>query len=92
MGALRAALSGLAEPLALTSVKGNLAHMEAAAGLSGVIKLAAMLRHGATAPGVHARKLNPNIEEEGFPWHMVTELADPSRTDTFIGVQAMGMT
>mmetsp|Transcript_35498 Transcript_35498/g.110182 ORF Transcript_35498/g.110182 Transcript_35498/m.110182 type:complete len:1250 (+) Transcript_35498:121-3870(+) len=94
IGALRAAMDGSRSgnnPLMVTTVKGNLAHMEANAGLSGIIKVASMLRHQAVPMCVHVKSLNPHLDIEGFPWYIVTEFVDPCRTDMFIGVQGFGL-
>ncbi|MBN9373331.1 MULTISPECIES: type I polyketide synthase [unclassified Hydrogenophaga] len=50
-------------PLLLGSVKANVGHMEAAAGVGGVIKLALALRHGQVPGQPHVQTLNPYI-----PW------------------------
>eukprot|EP00408_Alexandrium_pacificum_P022178 CAMPEP_0171193788 /NCGR_PEP_ID=MMETSP0790-20130122/20559_1 /TAXON_ID=2925 /ORGANISM="Alexandrium catenella, Strain OF101" /LENGTH=667 /DNA_ID=CAMNT_0011658975 /DNA_START=9 /DNA_END=2012 /DNA_ORIENTATION=+ len=94
IGALRAACDGYrteTNPLFITTVKGNLAHMEANAGLSGVIKVTSMLRHNAVPMCVHVKTLNPHLDIEGFPWYIITEYSDPCRTDMFIGVQGFGL-
>lgn len=50
-------------PLLVGSVKANVGHMEAAAGVGGVIKLAMALRHGQVPGQLHVQTLNPYI-----PW------------------------
>ncbi|WP_162258359.1 type I polyketide synthase [Frateuria sp. Soil773] len=49
-------------PLLVGSVKSNLGHLEAAAGIAGVIKVLLMLERRILVPSVHFRALNPRIE------------------------------
>jgi acyl transferase domain-containing protein/surfactin synthase thioesterase subunit len=50
-------------PLLVGSVKGNLGHLEAAAGMAGLIKAIGALRHHQIPPQLHLRTANPRI-----PW------------------------
>lgn len=54
---------GRREPLQLGSVKTNLGHLDAAAGIAGLLKVVAMLRHGEIPPHLHLCAPNPEI-----PW------------------------
>ena len=61
----------------LGSVKTNIGHLEAAAGIAGLIKVVLSLRHEKIPPHLHFQKLNPlisvaqsclTVEAEGRPW------------------------
>lgn len=56
-----------ADPLWLGSVKANLGHLEAAAGVTGMIKAVLALRHRTIPPQPHYRTRNPLIDLEGTP-------------------------
>ncbi|MCP5086863.1 MAG: polyketide synthase, partial [Rhodobacteraceae bacterium] len=60
----------------LGSVKTNIGHLEAAAGVAGVIKVLLMLRHGQIPPSLHITTLNPIINFTDSPFRVVTELCD----------------
>ncbi len=65
------------------SVKGNLGHLEAAAGIIGLIKTALALHHGVIPPSLYCTRPNPRIPLAGGPFQIVTQLLDwPSRERT----------
>jgi len=59
---------------ALGSVKSNIGHLEAAAGLAGVCKVILQMRHGAIAPSLHSAELNELIDFEHSPFYVVQKL------------------
>ena len=62
-------------PVLLGSVKTNLGHLEAAAGVAGLIKAALALRHGEIPPSLHYREPNPYI-----PWSELAVAVAAERT------------
>ncbi|MCP5002451.1 MAG: SDR family NAD(P)-dependent oxidoreductase, partial [Planctomycetes bacterium] len=59
---------------ALGSVKSNIGHLQAAAGVSGVIKILLSLRHKMLPPTIHFEELNPHIRLKNSPFYVNTEL------------------
>nr|DAC82021.1 TPA_exp: polyketide synthase [uncultured bacterium] len=64
---------------ALGSVKSNLGHLEAAAGIAGLMKILLQMKHGKLVPSLHARELNPNIDFEKTPFTIQQKLEDWKR-------------
>jgi acyl transferase domain-containing protein/acyl carrier protein len=61
------------ETCALGSVKTNLGHLEAAAGIAGLITAVLALRHERIPPHLHFKALNPHISLEGSPFVIPVE-------------------
>jgi myxalamid-type polyketide synthase MxaE and MxaD len=61
-------------PCALGSVKTNLGHLEAAAGIAGLIKVALALQHREIPPSLHFKKPNPHIPFDELPLRVQTAL------------------
>ncbi|MCX5214354.1 SDR family NAD(P)-dependent oxidoreductase [Kitasatospora sp. NBC_00240] len=64
---------------AVGSAKSNIGHLEAAAGIAGLLKIVLQMRHGQLAPSLHAQELNPNIDFARTPFRLQQELADWQR-------------
>ncbi|MCP3969366.1 MAG: polyketide synthase, partial [Rhodobacteraceae bacterium] len=70
--ALRAEQGG--RPRCIGSVKANISHQEAGAGIAGVIKTALCLRHGAVPPQPHVRTPNPAIPFDRYGFRIARAL------------------
>ncbi|MDE5076130.1 MAG: beta-ketoacyl synthase N-terminal-like domain-containing protein, partial [Trichodesmium sp. St5_bin2_1] len=62
------------QPCWIGSVKTNVGHLEAAAGIAGLIKLVLSLEHREIPPHLHLKKLNPYIELEQTEMEIPTQL------------------
>ncbi len=58
-------------PLLIGSVKTNIGHLEAAAGIAGMIKAVLMLESGQLAPTLHQQNPNPRIAWDRLPVHVI---------------------
>lgn len=79
--------------LKVGSVKSNLAHLEAAAGMAGIIKTALMLHKRVLVPSIHAGRLNPLIDFVGAGVSVVREVESwpgKSGRPAFAGVSSFG--
>ncbi|MEU2032856.1 SDR family NAD(P)-dependent oxidoreductase [Nocardia amamiensis] len=75
--------AGVAE-LPIGSVKSNVGHLEAAAGVAALTKVLLQLRHETIVPSLHATPPNPNIDFAATPFRIPTSprpwpSGDPSR-------------
>ncbi|HSK75390.1 MAG TPA: amino acid adenylation domain-containing protein, partial [Thermoanaerobaculia bacterium] len=61
---------------AIGSVKTNVGHLDAAAGVAGLIKTALALKHRQIPPSLHFREPNPQIDFAASPFYVNTRLAD----------------
>ena len=59
---------------AIGSVKGNVGHLDAAAGVTGLIKTALALKHGVLPPSLNYRKPNPQIDFAATPFYVNDKL------------------
>jgi acyl transferase domain-containing protein/acyl carrier protein len=86
---------GHGTPCALGAVKTNIGHLEAAAGVAGLIKAALALEHEEIPPNLHFESLNPHISLEGTRLYVPTAVVPWSREAgriRFAGVSSFGFT
>ncbi len=77
---------------ALGSAKSNFGHLDAAAGVAGLMKAALSVKHGMIPPSLHYRTPNPKIDFEGSPFFVNTELRPwPEDGPRRAGVSSFGI-
>jgi amino acid adenylation domain-containing protein len=81
--------------ISVGSVKTSIGHLEAAAGIAGLLKTVLMLRHHTLPPLVHFRNLNPQIDVEETPFFFHADARPwPAPSDSLprvAGVSAFGI-
>ncbi len=80
-------------PLLVGSVKTNLGHLEAAAGIAGVIKTTLALHHGAIPAHLNFTQPNPHVAWHELPLQVPTQMTPWPRSDRarrIAGVSAFG--
>ncbi|GAA1903115.1 hypothetical protein GCM10009716_11300 [Streptomyces sodiiphilus] len=78
----------------LGTVKSNVGHTEAAAGLTGLVKTVLAMRHGMIPPTLHYTEANPLLDLEGSPFYVVDRLTPwqaPGSGPRRAGVSAFGL-
>jgi len=80
------------QPCAIGSVKANIGHLEAAAGIAGLIKVVLSLQHGEIPPQLHLNQLNPYISLAGTSFSIPTSRQSwpASPQHRFAGVSSFG--
>lgn len=80
-------------PLMIGSVKTNLGHLEAAAGVAGVIKVALALQNQEIPPHLNFKSLSPHINLDAIPAKIPTTLVpwQPLQGRRIAGVSAFGL-
>lgn len=82
-----------AMPCWLGAVKTNIGHLEAAAGIAGLIKTVLVLNHGRIPPNCNFRHLNPHIDLKDSRLRLATELTEwpaPTQHPRRAGVSSFG--
>lgn len=85
--------SGARGTTAIGSLKSNVGHLDAAAGVSGLIKTTLAIEHAQIPASLHFEKINPHIELEGSPFYVNSKLADwpTAATPRRAGVTSLGI-
>lgn len=85
---------GMPASCGLGSVKTNLGHLEAAAGVAGLLKVVLCLQHRQLPANVHFTRLNPHIALDGSGLYVVEQLRDwvaaPGAGARLAGVSSFG--
>lgn len=71
---------------ALGSVKTNIGHLEAAAGIAGLTKVLLQMKHKKIVPTLNVKESNPQIDFEASPFMLQRELTDWNPVDADAGV------
>jgi len=83
---------GKENPLLVGSVKANISHLEAAGGISGLIKAVLALHHGSIPRQLHFDQPSPHVPWKRLPVKMVTETTPwPKTEERIAAVTALGL-
>lgn len=91
--AAAAAFDGAAR-CAIGSVKSNVGHLNAAAGVAGLIKVALMLRHRTMVPTVNVTRPHPDLALHTTPFDLLTHTSDwerPAGGTRLAGLSSLGI-
>ncbi|WP_349370089.1 amino acid adenylation domain-containing protein [Salinarimonas sp.] len=83
--------AGGARNVALGSVKGNLGHLDTAAGIAGLIKLALARDAGVLPPSLHAERPNPEIGFARTPFFANARARPWPKDKPFAGLSSFGI-
>ncbi|MFD5738068.1 type I polyketide synthase, partial [Streptomyces sioyaensis] len=84
---------GDTRPCALGSVKGNIGHLDAAAGIAGLLKTTLALKHELLPPSLNYTRGNPDIDFANSPFRVQAEPGPWPRTEDHVrraGISAFG--
>ncbi|MET9618969.1 type I polyketide synthase [Kitasatospora indigofera] len=91
MGGALGAVAGRRSPLVVGSVKAAIGHLEAAAGIAGVIKAALTVHHRTMVPQAWLQNLNPAIPFADLGLRVATEIEPfPVDVDAYAAVNGFG--
>jgi acyl transferase domain-containing protein/acyl carrier protein len=92
VAALNAAFAGSGGGhVALGSVKGNIGHLDTAAGIAGLIKTALSLKAGELPPSLHCERVNPAIDFAAGPFFVNVRRRPWPKRAPFAGVSSFGI-
>ena len=92
LGAVFGTSHALPQPLLIGSVKTNIGHLEAAAGIAGLIKVVLAMQHETLPPHLHFQQPSPHIPWSELPI-VVTQKSRPwpnAEQSQFAGVSSFG--
>jgi acyl transferase domain-containing protein/acyl carrier protein len=75
------------------SVKSNIGHLEAAAGIAGITKILLQMNHQELFPSLHSATLNPNLDLDGAPFYVQQKLqpwSDGGTAARLAGINSFG--
>ncbi len=91
LGAVLSAGRDGQSPCVLSSVKTNIGHLEAAAGIAGFVKMVLALEKGLIPPTLHFHTPNPHLNLERLPLRVQTEIGPwPQASPRLGGVSSFG--
>ena len=91
LNSLASIMQGRERKCLVGSAKTNIGHLEAAAGIAGLIKVALMLQHGEVAPHLHFKQINPYIPIDQMPLEIATAWQPwPESAPRIAGVSSFG--
>jgi acyl transferase domain-containing protein/acyl-coenzyme A synthetase/AMP-(fatty) acid ligase/acyl carrier protein len=89
---LKSLFKGAEGSVALGSVKGNIAHANCAAGITGLIKLLLMMKHQKMVPTAFYKQLNSKIDLSETPFYVNEELCEwQASAPRVAGVSSFGI-
>jgi len=91
IGALQGVMKGERDvPLLHCGSKSNIAHLESAAGINGIMKCVMITLASVATGNVHLNVLNPNLLLEGYPAFCQDEIVDAGINALMCGVSSFG--
>ncbi|WP_208345951.1 type I polyketide synthase, partial [Aetokthonos hydrillicola] len=76
---------------AISSLKTNLGHLKAAAGVAALIKTVLALKHKQIPPTLHFQSPNPQIDFANSPFYVNTQLSEWQHSPRIAGVSSFGI-
>jgi hypothetical protein len=89
-GSCKATYKGMKSGLSVGAGKSHMGHLEACAGINGLLKVILSLTYAFAPPNVHLRTLNAHIETSGWPSFFTNELMDLSTEHHHGGANGFG--
>ncbi|MFH8608245.1 beta-ketoacyl synthase N-terminal-like domain-containing protein [Streptomyces sp. NPDC018029] len=86
--------TGIGTRIGIGSVKSNIGHLDAAAGVASLIKVVLMLEHATLAPTVNVTRPHPELRLDATPFHVVDRAAPwprPAEGPRRAGVSSLGI-